>query len=302
MNVAVAHQDMAYLYQMGNVKLRITTGFDYEELQKSFIIGKLAEELCKRYRYREQVYIDLDHFYVGDCEPDYFLSFDSGVNIRYGTREKAPFKKDVLVVRMVSRQFDVAAVLKLLEYGIKNIGTIKSGQSIIKYVQNYNNNVFNTIDTLVLKAIATGMTSGVIDSVLGIKMYREVPKKEQKNITYYFQHNMYHLFSPALGEDKLLLTTGNVYQLKSFSAGEAIVFNTDSSFYYINTSDNNRPAERWLKYGALSYEPFRVEQADAGEVKISVQLSFRYYEGTNEKKHGERNMYYNKSTGQVLEH
>jgi hypothetical protein len=62
----------------GNVKVRIKTGFHYEEIKKSWIIGELAYRSCQKLIYSKPVFIDFTHPYVGDYEPDYFLSFDNG--------------------------------------------------------------------------------------------------------------------------------------------------------------------------------------------------------------------------------
>ena len=47
LNTASAHQDFYVTKDYGNIKVRVKTGFVYEEINKAFIIGQLAEKLAK---------------------------------------------------------------------------------------------------------------------------------------------------------------------------------------------------------------------------------------------------------------
>src|SRR5690606_6553239 len=100
----------------------------------------LAEKLSKELNYSDPIFLDFNHHYTGDCYPTYFVSYDKG-KIEYtwesGSKEKDYLKSNSIVLRQVSRQFDVIATLRLLEYSIKNISTIKSTQKQIEYNQNY---------------------------------------------------------------------------------------------------------------------------------------------------------------------
>ena len=113
--------------------MRIKTGFDYEEINKVFIFGQLAEKLPE-FDYTDPIFLDFNHHYTGDCEPDYFVSFDKGA-IEYtlgGADKPKPFlSKKSIVVRQVSRQFEAKTTLYLIEYAIKNLSKVKADQNIL---------------------------------------------------------------------------------------------------------------------------------------------------------------------------
>lgn len=124
-----AHTDFWRTKDFGNVKVRIKTGFEYEEINKVFIFGKLAEQFSKQLNYTDNIFLDFNHHYTGNCDPDFFISYDNGTVRKSWNNE--PIEKDTLsnksiVIRQVARQFDAENTLKLLEFAIKNIDLIKS--------------------------------------------------------------------------------------------------------------------------------------------------------------------------------
>jgi hypothetical protein len=129
-----AHQDFWITQDYGNVKVRIKTGYKYEEIYKVFLFGQLAEQFAKQLNYSGNIFLDFSHHYTGDITPDYFISYDKG-NGGYTHKEKGKdlLKKTSIVVRQVARQFDAQTTLKLLEYAILNIENIKSSQTEIEY-------------------------------------------------------------------------------------------------------------------------------------------------------------------------
>jgi hypothetical protein len=285
----------------GNVKVRIKTGFQYEEIKKSWIIGELAKKLCQRLNYKKPVFIDFNHYYVGDCEPDYFLSFDNGSIIQTWDSDKPkPFlKENSLIIREVSRQFTPSITLKLLEYAIANEGKIKSTQKSIEYNQNYCQWKVKTIDTLQVKKIATGSSSDIVNKVLLTKVYRDEAGKDKSDISYYFQNNKYYIFyNEYKVKDSVLLIVDNVYQFKSISFNENIIFDTDSSFYFVQGVNNPHSSKRKVIekiYG--NYRPFEI--STVGSYKVT--FSFWYYDRTEGRQPKERNVLYKSDTDELLQ-
>jgi hypothetical protein len=56
-----AHKDFWKVADFGNVKVRVKTGFQYEEINKAFIIGQLAEKLSKDLNYADTIFLDFNH-------------------------------------------------------------------------------------------------------------------------------------------------------------------------------------------------------------------------------------------------
>ena len=300
-NFAFGHQDFWTTKDFGNVKVRIKTGFQYEEIKRSWIIGELAKKLCKQLNYTKPVFIDLTHYYVGDCEPDYFLSFDDGSIIRTRDSEKPKsfLKENSLVIREVSRQFTPSITLKLLEYAIVNVAEIKSKQKTIEYNQNYCQWKIQTIDTLQVKQIATRNPSDVVNGVLLSKVFREEDAKGKSNISYYFQNNKYHIFyNEYKVKDSVLLIVDNVYQFESISFNKNILLDTDSSFYFIQGVNNPHASKRKLIEKIYdNYRPFEISIIGSN----IVTFSFWYYDKTDGMQPKERNVLYKSDTDEILQ-
>jgi len=300
-NIAFGHQDFWMTKDFGNVKVRIKTGFQYEEIKKSWIIGELANRLCQQLDYTKPVFIDFNHYYVGNCEPDYFLSFDDGSIIQTWDNDKPkPFlKESSLVIREVSRQFTPSITLRLLEYAIANADKIKSTQKSIEYNQNYCQWKIKTIDTLEVKQIATGNISEIVNKTLLTRVYRQEDEKSKPDISYFFQNNKYHIFyNEYKVKDSVLLTVDNIYQFKSISFNENIVFDTDSSFYFVQGVNNPHSSKRKIIEKTYdNYRPFEI--STVGSYKVT--FSFWYYDKTEGKQPKERNVLYKSDTDELLQ-
>jgi hypothetical protein len=271
-----AHQDFWMTKDFGNVKVRIKTGFEYEEITKVFIIGQLAEQFSKQLNYTDKIFLDFNHHYTGNCEPDYFISFDKG-KIEYSwsgaDKEKDFLKEKSIVVRQVSRQFEAETTLKLLEYAIQNVGQIKSSQKEINYNKNYCQWTINSIDTTKIKTMLLEPQSNQLKTALSLKI--EKPEKEFKyGLSYFFKDNKYSIFSRAYNkEDNTLLTLDNIYDLKKIGSSSMIIFDTDSTFFYVNQYQNKVSKRHTINNKFDYYRPYKVEFI--GGEKISIH--FYYY-------------------------
>jgi len=267
-----AHQDFWCTEDFGNVKVRIKTGFKYEEIQKVFLFGQLAKQLAQQLNYSEQIFLDFNHYYVGNCEPDYFISYDKG-EIQYNwhgaNKGKDILKEKSIVIRQVARQFDALTTLKLLEYAILNIRDIKSSQKEIEYEKNYCQWIINSIDTTFIKAILKEPNSNQINNALSLKIER--PYKDY--ISYYLQHNKYTVFFKGTFEKKdttALITLDNVYQFHDNR--NCLVFDTDTSFYYINGFGKKVSERHIIQNTNDFYQPYSINYI--GNEKLSIH--FRY--------------------------
>jgi hypothetical protein len=273
-----AHQDFWMTNTFGKVKVRIKTGFDYEEINKAWIIGELANKLAKNLEYRDTIFLDFNHNYTEDCLPDYFISFDDGsIKQTWSGAETVYFLKNkALVIREVSRKFNAATTLRLLEYAILNLSSIKSSQKPLTYNKNYCQWLINTIDISLTRQIATKKPSATIIQVLSNRIYKS--KKADKtfyNISYYFQNGLYHIcYNDYKVKDSVLLITDNIYQFKVISFNEAIVFNTDSTFYFIQGVNNPHASKMWTIQNKNDfYRPYEIAKVGS----YTVTFSFWYY-------------------------
>ena len=264
---AFAHQDFFVAKDFGNVKVRIKTGYEYEEINKVAIFGQLAEKLAKDLKCSESIFLDFNHHYTGNCTPDYFISYE-----------------DIIVIRQVARQFQSHTTLKLLEYAILNLKNIKSTQTQIEYNKNYCNWKINSIDTFAIKKMLQTPNSDFLNNMLNIKVYRPEENFEY-GISYYWQNNRYFIFQKSFfnKQESVITDFENIYDFKKTGNLSAIIFETDSSFYYVAQSgyvhfgvggtgdQQNKPqiSKRQIIENEVGYRPFTIVGIGGGKIVIS---------------------------------
>jgi hypothetical protein len=274
-----AHRDFWRIKYFGKVTVRIQTGFQYEEINKAWIIGDLVNNLTRRLNYNDTVFLDFNHYYVGDCIPDYFISFDFGsIKQAYSGGGIYTFlKREALVIREVSRKFDAATTLRLTEYAIKNLFSIIKSQKVIEYKKNYCQWLINSIDIELTRNIALQKSSTIVNEVLAGKVYKPVSEKnDSSSISYYLENNKYYIYNGDKTKNTVLLIVDNIYQFKPVSTSEAIVFNTDSTFYFVQGGSNPRTSKRQvIKDTNGFYKPYVFKKVDSDEVTFSYSFHIR---------------------------
>ncbi|MES2838202.1 MAG: hypothetical protein V4667_11805 [Bacteroidota bacterium] len=263
----LAHQDFFTIKDYGNVKVRILTGFKYEEINKAFIIGQLAEKLSSKLNYSEPIFLDFNHHYVDNCIPAYFISYDKG-KIKYNhdssDKEIDFLTKNALIVRQVSRQFNTIATLNLIEYSIKNITSIKEQQQQIEYTENYCQWIINSIDTNLIKKHVKEPASILTNEILKFKIQRPVDDFNI-GISYYFQNNSYKLYSKNIyNEITEIISLEYIYDILELEE-VTLIFDSDTTFYNIQLNPFGKKIEISSKKtinnknNLSAYRPFTAE-------------------------------------------
>lgn len=276
-----AHQDFYRTEDFGNVKVRIKTGFHYEEIYKVFIFGKLTQKLARQVGYTDQIFLDFNHFYVEDCQPDHFISFDRGKinNIWEGAdKRKAPLEKKAVVIRQVARQFDAETTLKLVEYAIQHILEIQNHQKFIAYNENHCQWRIQTIDTSSIKEVLKQAPSQALIQVISSKIERPL-KNFRFEISYFWKDNRYTIFIRNSKQETIeIKTLDNMYVFKNFSNSRAMVFDTDSSFFFISLHNGTPISGRQvIEDTHENFRPFRIK--DIGQDKFTLYFSYYPQEG-----------------------
>ena len=237
--VVQAHSDFWKIKDFGNVKVRIKTGYNYEEIKKIFIYGQLVEKLAAELNYTDPIFLDFNHHYVRNCEPDYFVSFDRGA-IEYtwgGARKPNPIMEEKsIVIRQVARRFDAKSTLNLVEYAINNLSDIKSNQKTIDYEKNYCQWRIQTSDTIKIKEISQNPPSTTVAAVMSNK----IPRPEEDfdaGISYHFKDGLFCVDFKGYNQDvTTLITLKDIYQFsRPNNTRHAFIFDTDSTFYFVDS-------------------------------------------------------------------
>lgn len=247
-STVLAHQDFVQIQTLDKVKVRIRTGFDYEEIRKAWMIVELTDRLAKEFGYQDTVLLDFIHAYGGGVQPQYFVSFGDGSiepldrNQWYGESALLSDSKAV-VVRQISSVFDVATSLKLVEYSILNAHIILSKQKALEYKRGFYGQLVLTIDTSEVRRIASGPISETVDRVLQTRVNRQERSDftdRSAGISYFFQSGKYFVYSKDLDSklkqiDTILLSVDRVAQFVRLGDYKAVIFDSDSTFYYVGT-------------------------------------------------------------------
>ncbi|WP_312313922.1 hypothetical protein [Empedobacter brevis] len=260
-----AHQDFYITKDYGNVKIRVKTGFKYEEINKAFIIGQLAEKLAEEMNYKEQIFLDFTHYYLGDTIfSDYFISFDKGLINDNNKQNETVLKEDAIVIRNISNQFNVNNTLKLIEYSIKNLKFIKSKQKKISYKNGYYNwELISLEEDKIKKVINNKQLSKNIRKVYSSKIYRPNPDFKF-GFTYYWQEGKYVIVKKNVeGKEESLIELDNIYDFR-FIGSCTFIFPTKNEFLTINEPYNKGYKKMisdplTIKDGEKNYKPYKIE-------------------------------------------
>ena len=257
-----AHSDLFYNNNFGNVKTSILTGFQYEEINKVAIFGQLAEKLSKEFNYSDPILLDFTHTYTRSEISDSFISYDS---ISYWDADsKSWLVNKGIVIRQIAKEFQAQPILKLLEYAILNLETVKSTQKQMVYnpyppLSNYERKI-NTIDTLAIEQILNTSNSDLLNNILKQRVDRpekegiDRPEGDFRNggISYYWQNNRYFVFlkydkwyggdytnwENAQEREVVLFDVENIYDFRRFRNWSGLIFDTDTSFYSVKQHIN----------------------------------------------------------------
>ncbi len=273
-NVTYAHSDFWIIKTFGKVKVRIRTGFHYEEINKAWLIGEYTNILTKKIKYNDSIFLDFNHAYTGDCIPDYFISYDNGsIKESYSGGETYHFLNiKAVVIREVSRKFDIATTLKLVEYAVSNLIFVKHNQRSLEYNKNYYQWLINSIDTAITRKESLVTPSVLINQVLSEKVFR--PKKDEQTcvISYFVKDNKYNICfnSFETKKDTIVLVTDNIYQFEEISYHEVLVFINDSTFYYFNGNYRPNQSNKLVIQNSNNYyRPFEISKIYPYKITIS---------------------------------
>ncbi len=275
-NSAFAHQDISYDMEFGNVKVRITTGYDYEEISKVAIIGELAQRLSERMDYHESVFLDFDHYYVKDYVSDPLIWFGAGTNEMkwYGKNTKPSPLPPGIVVRQTSSSFNAATTLKLLEYSMSHVADIKRDQRVRTYADKYRRWQARSIDKKKIRRIVAARISSSIEEAWQKPVVKPgTDPNAYAGISYRFEKGEYivYCWHEQSGE-KRLMSLEDIYDFREISNNKALVFDTRETFYFV--SDRRKPCSKRhrIKDTHDYFKPYEVQSL--GYDKIAISFSY----------------------------
>lgn len=284
--VTFGHQDFYSSKEYGNVKVRIQTGYKYEEINKVFIFAQLAEKLSIELDYSGQIFLEFTHDYTNRDLPGYFISYDKALKeytYENGAREEH-LKENTIVIRQINKNFNAITTLQLLEYGIKNRKRIKSTQQQIEYPSSQWK--IYSADTTEINQHLRNESTDIVKKTLNNRIYR--PEENfTSGTSYYWLNNNYYLFQREMNTaDKDLLKVSNIFQFTKFNYSNSILFDTDSTFYYIDGYASKVSKKQMIGNINDHYKLFETYQIDSNKVTIN------FWDYTKQHGHKSRTLLY----------
>lgn len=212
-NISYAHKNQTVTQDFGNIKVIYTSGFLYEELNKTLIIGQYAEDLSKKMDFSHQITLLFQH-QPNLREDEIYYSFKNN-----GLKNKIP---EEIFLEMKDSQFAIPEVLKLIEYSIVHQKNLSIG-SVNKEPEKTRESRSETLKNVLANKVYRPAIVGQLDT--GIKA-----------ISYFYQKDGFHVFRIENGVEKILFKYKNIYQIAALDENSLLLFDTKKSFHYISSN------------------------------------------------------------------
>ncbi len=244
-NRILAHRDRTFSFTFDNVTVMFHSGFYYEELEKAKIAGKAVAKLSCIYGFTENILLHFEHDYAYQKESHIFFSF--GKPYYKWKLDELVFHVpehltgEYLVIRQLDSIFDINKTLKLAEYGIKNIGFLRTKNfQEVKLKEDMgapDSFLVRTFKSLDIKEINEILTTELTDKgkmVLQSKFYKEeiIPQ----TLSYFAQNNEFVVFlRDRQGKEIIIDTLPDIRFFKSLNDEYFFLFTSWGEFNYYAT-------------------------------------------------------------------
>lgn len=258
-----------------NVIVKLRSDLGYEEVNRIHTIGKMVSDLSKLKGYQEPIFLRFEHDYYSESLPQYFLSFDKITDWENEGLDSLSLSfETIIILRQSANAFNPEATLKLINYATNSLSEIKEKQKRVKIVDE-DTAMITSIDRKSIQKILRSGTSSLVSTVLRNKYFRFGDKydKVEPLTSYFFQNGKFHVFhKPYKGSDTTLLAVNNIYQFEKLTYNKTIVFNSDSTFYFISYNPIYISPELTIKY-KRGYRPYVIGMLDQNNIVIQFQYS-----------------------------
>ncbi len=272
--VCKGHQDFSVTHLVNETTLRIQTGFDFEEINKTSIICDLIDDLRDSYNYCKPIHIDFFHSYTNVDQRVIFLnvgrpkiiekSYDSGVS-------KAGFDKEI-IIRIIDNEFPVLGIMKLIEYAIMNEETIKKDQIQYSYKFLGKDWIIYSISQDKIQEIENKNISERINIINSIPHYL-AHSPDFYGYSYYLKNGLYHIYCKNMNEIKEVdITLESVFQVENIGYGNAIIFDKKTSFQYCARDGQKQFNKHSIYLGEGTFRPFECVDLGGGKILIRYGL------------------------------
>ncbi|MGS2727865.1 hypothetical protein ACU8DI_14745 [Psychroserpens sp. BH13MA-6] len=261
-----AHKDKVIGETYGNVRVYMRTGFDYLDIDKIKIIGKLSEKLSSRLKFKDTIFIEYVQDYTDKYTDDLYMLEYNNSNYKIVDGIKSEYKNNSnnngLSVRIYADRINIVDVLKLVEFTITN--KEKTNYFLSKKPIGYNveedqellDPLISTAtdDNLLKKVIASD--SEIINQLISEKIL--VKGQEQYGMEVYWKNNKFIFEYKHLHKNKqefVFEVSDYLYHI-FVNINDVLVFIDEKHFYYLDVSKKDKIEKTKLDMG--TYYPIKV--------------------------------------------
>lgn len=238
-----AHKDKVFFETYGNVKVYMRTGFDYSDIDKIKIIGKLSEKLSKNLNYKDTIFVEYIQDYTDYYSDDLYILEYNNSNFKLANGFKSQISSETnnsgLSVRIYADRIKILDILKYVEYLINN------KEETNNYLTRKNIGYNHYEDQQYLEPINSEATDNkFLEKILSkesetitnlINQKIEVKSEEFYGIEIYWKNDKF-MFEYKLFKEKqdFIFEIKDYYYSVSVNVNELLVFVDENSFYFIN--------------------------------------------------------------------
>lgn len=235
------------------------TGFDYSDIDKIQIVGKLSEKLSERLHYKDTIFIEYIQDYTNIYDDDLFmLEFNnSNYKIIGGIKSEYKIKSNNsgLSVRIYADRINIVEILKLVEFTINN--KEKTNSYLTKKEIG-----FNRYEEQPLNSIATD--DKIIDEIYSSEselikelINERILVNEQDNygIEIYWINDKFIFEYNHIHSDKqeFVFELKDYFYHKYLNVNDILIFVDKNSFYYLDGTNDEK--KELVKMDNTSYAP-----------------------------------------------
>jgi len=274
-----AHKDKLIQKKYGNVKVLIKTGFDYSDISKIKVIGRLSEQVSKQLKYNDTIFVEYIHDYTKRYIDDVYLLENNNSNFNFidGIDTKNESNNKGISIRIYADNINVISVLKLIEFSIVNKENLNSYISIQKIKCLLDNDDEWNMEASInsskfIENIIKKDTSELLKNIIVNKTV--VESKKDYGIEIYWKDDKfifeYKYLKGQEKENKTLLKTQDYYYSKEF-VNRALVFINRNDFVYLDTNDKFNKQNNKLK----AWSNWPVEVIHRFENKLLIHSGYK---------------------------
>ncbi|NJK93600.1 MAG: hypothetical protein HC905_00550 [Bacteroidales bacterium] len=222
-----ANKQIHYYRDFGRVEAQLATIFYNDEfINHAF----QTAELCNRYfaESASDLHLRLDFYYSPVAiKTEYSISSGkteiSDKSVKKGKKKELP----ALKITIWAYKLNPDTILALMEFGLKNYEFIKKNQILDS---GRGSKHYRLNESMMSECLQNMEFSPVVKDLCSLKV---IQYRDSMTLAYYGLNNKFYFFNRYDSQKRVILKLEHIHAICDLDLNRALVFDTDSSFYYI---------------------------------------------------------------------